>query len=88
MWTKKGCRRRILSYSRRKRYNTLGANGPLDQEGIDIRGTDNVNGETLKALIDRFRARHPEAEHLILILDNARYNHARIVREHAEGTCV
>ena len=88
VWTKKGCRIRILSNSGRKRYNILGAYCPLDQEYIDIRGTDNVNSETLKKLIDEIRARHPEAERIILILDNARYNHARIVREHIEQTCV
>jgi transposase len=88
VWTKKGCRMRILSNSGRKRYNILGAYCPLDQEYIDLRGTDNVNGETLWKLIDEIRARHPEAERVILILDNARYNHAKIVREHIENTCV
>jgi transposase len=87
-WTKKGLRMRIRSNSGRKRYNILGAYCPLDQEYIDIRGTDNVNGETLQQLIDKIRARHPEAERIILILDNARYNHAKIVREHVENTCV
>lgn len=88
VWTKKGRRMCILSNSGRKRYNILGAYCPLDQEYIDIRGTDNVNGETLQQLIDEIRARHPEAKRLILILDNARYNHAKIVREHVENTCV
>lgn len=88
VWTKKGQRRRIRSNSGRKRYNILGAYCPLDQEYIDIRGTDNVNGGTLQRLIDEIRARHPDAEHIILILDNARYNHAKIVQEHVEGTNV
>ena len=88
VWTKKGRRGRILSNSGRKRYNILGAYCPLDQEYIDIRGTDNVNGETLQKLLDEIRARHPDAERIILILDNARYNHARIVREHIENTCI
>jgi len=88
VWTKKGHRRRIRSNSGRKRYNILGAYCPLDQEYIDLRGTDNVNGETLQKLIDQIRARHPEAERIILILDNARYNHAKIVRQHIEQTNV
>jgi transposase len=86
VWTKKGGRRRVRSNSGRKRYNILGAYCPLDQEYIDIRGTDNVNGETLIKLIDKIRARHPEAGRIILILDNARYNHAKIVRAHIENT--
>lgn len=88
VWTKKGQRRRMRSNSGRKRYNILGAYCPQDQEYIDIRGTDNVNGETLQRLIDEIRARHPEAERIILILDNARYNRARSVREHVEGSNV
>jgi len=88
VWTKKGQRRRIRSNSGRKRYNILGAYCPLDQEYIDIRGTDNVNGVTLQKLIDAIRARHPDAARIILILDNARYNHAKIVREHIDDTNV
>ena len=88
-WTKKGLRMRIRSNSGRKRYNILGAYCPSDQEYIDVRAiTENVNGETLKSLIDEIRARHPEASRIILILDNARYNHAKIVRQHVEGTSV
>ena len=86
VWTKKGHRRRIRSNSGRKRYNILGAYCPLDQEYIDIRGTDNVNAQTLQHLIDEIRTRHPDAQRIILILDNARYNHAKIVREHIEDT--
>jgi transposase len=88
VWTKKGQRRRMRSNSGRKRYNILGAYCPLDQEYLDIRGTDNVTAETLKKLIDQIRARHPEAKRIILILDNARYNHAKIVRQHIEQSNV
>jgi transposase len=88
VWTKKGRRRHIRSNSGRKRYNILGAYCPVDQEYIDLRGPDNVNGETLQKLIDKIRARHPEAGRIILILDNARYNHAKIVRQHIEDTNV
>jgi transposase len=88
VWTKKGRRRHLRSNSGRKRYNILGAYCPLDQEYLDIRGTDNVNGQTLQKLIDKIRARHPEAQRIILILDNARYNHAKIVRAHIEQTHV
>jgi transposase len=88
-WTKKGLRMRIRSNSGRKRYNILGAYCPSDHEYIDVRTiTENVNGETLKMLIDEIRARHPEASRIILILDNARYNHAKIVRQYIENTTV
>lgn len=86
VWTKQGQRRRMRSNSGRKRYNILGAYCPADDEYIDIRGTDNVNAQTLQALIDTIRARHPDAGRIILILDNARYNHAKMVREHIENS--
>lgn len=88
VWTKKGRRRRMPSNTGRKRYNILGAYCPLDQEYLDIRGTTNVKGETLQKLIDKIRERHPEAKRIILILDNARYNHAKIVRAHIAQTNV
>jgi len=89
VWTKKGLRRRLRSNSGRKRYNILGACCPSDHEYIDIRSaTENVNGETVKRLIDEIRAHLPEANRIILILDNARYNHAKIVRQHIANTTV
>lgn len=87
-WTKKGKRWLLRSNSGRKRYNILGAYCPLDQEYIDIRGTDNVNGGTLQQLVDKIQTRHPEAARIILILDNARYNHARLVQQHIKNTTV
>jgi transposase len=88
VWTRKGRRRRLKSNTGRKRYNILGAYCPADQEYIDVRGIDNVNAETLQELIDKIRAQRPEAERIIFILDNARYNHARLVSEHIAETNV
>lgn len=88
VWTKKGRRWILRSNSGRQRYNILGAYCPLDQEYIDIRSIENVNGGTLQQLIDEIRARHPEADRIILILDNARYNHAKLVRQHIDNTNV
>lgn len=88
VWTQKGFRRRINSNPGRTRYNILGAYCPDDHEYLDIRGTENVNAATLQALIDKIRRRHPDATRLVLILDNARYNHAKLVREHIEDTAV
>jgi transposase len=88
VWTKKGQRRRIRSNTGRERYNILGAYCPRDREYIDVRGTENVNGQTLTQLIDRIRERHPEAGRILLILDNARYNHAHLVQEYVANTPV
>jgi hypothetical protein len=88
VWTKKGPRRRIRSNTGRERYNILGAYGPREREYIDVRGTGNVNAQTLTQLIDLIRERHPEAGRILLILDHARYNHAHWVQEHVAGTNV
>jgi len=88
VWTKKGRRWQLKSNTGRKRYNILGAYAPAEREYIDVRGIDNVNAETLQKLIDKIRTRHPEAGRIILILDNARYNHARLVSEHIVDTKV
>lgn len=88
VWTKKGTRRRMKSNTGRKRYNILGAYCPDDGDYVDVRGPENVNARTLQALIDKIRARHPEAARIILILDNARYNHAKLVKEHIADTAV
>lgn len=88
IWTKRGSRCRIPSNTGRQRYNILGAYCPDDQDYLDIRSTTNVNATTLLALIAKIRARFPQAARLVLILDNARYNHAKIVREQIQDTGV
>jgi len=87
-WTKKGRRMRIRSNPGRQRYNILGAYCPSDQEYLDIRGVETVNAQTLQQLIDKIRMAHPEANRIILILDNVRYNHARLIRDHLVNTNV
>jgi transposase len=47
-----------------------------------------VNGGTVQPLIDEIRTRHPDAKRIILILNNARYNHAKIVWENIEDANV
>lgn len=88
VWTKKGQRRQLKSNTGRKRYNILGAYSPSDREYLDVRGIENVNAETLQRLIDKMRTRHPQAQRILLILDNARYNHARLVQDHIATTNV
>ncbi|HMB04735.1 MAG TPA: IS630 family transposase [Isosphaeraceae bacterium] len=66
----------------RKRLNILGAYCPEDHEYLDLRVTrDNINGQQFVNLLRLLRASHPEAEKLILYLDNAKYYHAAVVRE-------
>jgi len=88
IWSKKGQRRRLKSNTGRKRYNILGAYCPADREYIDVRGIENVNAATLQQLIDKIRTGHPQAQRILLLLDNARYNHAHLVQDYIATTNV
>ncbi len=66
----------------RKRLNILGAYCPDDHESLDLRVTrDNINGQQFVNRLRLLRANHPETERFILYLDNARYDHAPVVKE-------
>jgi transposase len=88
VWAPAGQRPEQASNSGRQRYNILGAYCPLDQEYVDEQTTGSLNAQTVIQLIDKLRARHPTAKRLVFFLDNVRYHHARLVREHCAGTNV
>jgi transposase len=68
--------------SGRKRLNILGAISPDDHDYIDIRCTkENLNAQTVIRLMEQMRAKHPETTRFLLYLDNARYQHAKLVQE-------
>jgi transposase len=70
----------------RKRLNILGAFSPQDQEYLDLRvpkGT--ISASQVIELLTRMQQRHPQTTKFILYLDNARYQHARAVREWVEA---
>ena len=70
----------------RKRLNILGAYSPQDHEYLDLRvpqGT--ISATQVIELLMRLQQRHPETKKFILYLDNARYQHARAVREWVEA---
>ena len=64
----------------RKRLNILGAYCPDDQEYLDRRYTDeNLNAQSVIELFTVMMAKHPETKHFRIYLDNARYQHAKIL---------
>jgi transposase len=66
----------------RKRLNILGAYCPDDQEYLDRRYTDqNLNAQSLIELFTLMMAKHPDTKHFRIYLDNARYHHARVLKE-------
>jgi transposase len=66
----------------RKRLNILGAYCPDDHEYLDRRYTDkNLNAQSLIELFTLMLARHPETKLFRIYLDNARYQHAVVLKE-------
>jgi transposase len=66
----------------RKRLNILGAYCPDDQEYLDRRYTEeNLTAQSVIALFTLMMSKHPETKHFRIYLDNARYQHAKILME-------
>jgi transposase len=85
-WLLRGQRFLVGMGGGRKRLNILGAYSPQDHEYLDLRvpkGT--ISAAQVIELLTRMRQRHPETQKFILYLDNARYQHARAVREWVEA---
>ena len=85
-WLLRGQRFLVGMGGGRKRLNILGAYSPQDQEYLDLRvpkGT--IAAAQVIELLTRMRERHPGTKKFILYLDNARYQHARVVREWVEA---
>jgi transposase len=74
--------------SGRDRLSVLGAYSPRLAEYVGLETKENINAESMKQLADKLVAAHPECERIVLIVDNAKYNHARLLKEHLAGTAV
>ncbi len=71
----------------RKRLNILGAFCPDDHEYLDRRYTDkNLTAQSVIELFETMLAKHPGTKHFRIYLDNARYQHAKILKAWGEQT--
>ena len=71
----------------RKRLNILGAYCPDDQEYLDRRYTQtNLNAQSVIELFTLLMSKHPQTKHFRIYLDNARYQHAKLLMEWIEQT--
>lgn len=69
----------------RKRLNILGAFCPDDYEYLDKRYTDaNLNAQSVIALFELMMQKHPDCKYFRIYLDNARYQHAKILKAWVE----
>src|SRR5262245_43616184 len=71
----------------RTRLNILGAYCPDDQEYLDRRYTDkNLTAQSVIELFELMMSRHPGTVYYRLYLDNARYQHAKVLKAWVEQT--
>jgi transposase len=80
-WLVAGQRLEVGVGGGRKRLNILGAFCPDDHEYLDRRYTNkNLTAESLIELFTLMRTRHPQTKHFRIYLDNARYQHAKVLK--------
>jgi hypothetical protein len=66
----------------RKRLNILGAYCPQDQEYVDIRQAEGtISAPHVMQLLEKIQKKHPGITVFVIHLDNARYQHARMLKE-------
>ena len=80
-WALKGQRPQVLSNTGRQRLNILGAYNPRQQDYVGFETTDNINALSMIDLVKQLEAHQPIGR-IILICDNARYNHARLLKDY------
>lgn len=85
-WIEKGKTFEVLSNSGRKRINLNGAINPHNPTEIVIHECDTINAETTVELLKKIEVRFSLKRLIILIVDNAKYYHSKMVQEHIKGS--
>lgn len=87
-WSLVGEPHLIPSNSGRQRINILGAYCTQTHEHVFIITDENINQDKIIELLIELRAKQGENGKIYLVLDNARYNHAKRVKAQAEESKV
>lgn len=87
-WSERGKPHIILTNSGRARYNVIGVYCVQTQESFFIQTPENINRDTVIELLRVLRERHPASAKVYVILDNARYHHAKDVMAYCEASGV
>lgn len=85
-WFRKGERREIKSNTGRERYNIHGAMNAETYEVTAVFSEANIDATSTIDLLKVLEKSHPEANNIYVILDNAKYHFAGIVREYVKGS--
>ena len=78
-WIRRGIDRELKSNHGRVNVNINGALSWPDREVVHLEA-EKITSEAMIALFDRLAARHPTAETIHLVLDNASYNRSAAVK--------
>ena len=73
----------LKTNSGRNRLNILGAYSPDERDLISLEGRESCDAERVAQLLQKIRAANP-GKRLLIVLDNAPYNHADPVAEAAK----
>jgi len=84
-WIKKGREKELKANCGRQRLNI---NGAINLETLEpITGFyDTINAQSIIELFAKIDARHPDANVIYVIVDNARYYHSRLLKKYVKGT--
>jgi transposase len=84
-WIKKGMEKELKANCGRQRLNI---NGAIDIETLEpVTGFyDTINAQATVHLFTKIEAKHPDADAIYIIIDNARYYRSRLLKESVEGT--
>ena len=80
---KKGTKK-IKTNTGRRRINIIGGVNPVTMKTTTIITEDNCDKTVVVAYLEKLRKEYPRRKKVYMILDNAKYNHARLVREKAK----
>jgi len=84
-WIKKGQEKELKANCGRQRLNI---NGAINIETLEPTTGfyDSINADSAIDLFSKIEAKHPNAETIYIIVDNARYYRSRLLKEYTEGT--
>jgi len=84
-WIPKGKIKELLTNTGRKRINI---NGAIDVSTLDFtyREDATINSDSTIGLLTQLEQRNPDAEKIYVIVDNARYNYSKKVKEYLQNS--
>jgi transposase len=83
-WIKTGKEKELKANCGRQRLNI---NGAINIETLEPTTGfyDTINADSTIDLFSKVEAKHPDAEAIYIIVDNARYNHSLLLKEYIKG---